>query len=61
MKTYYCLNSKFYNDGRCNGVIFPVEAAEQPQNTMKSKARYDEYFDYYEDEKIAKAELFLIR
>ena len=48
MKTYYCVVSKYFDDGTSKGTIHDIKAEDKPQSTFVEKALYDEYHDYFD-------------
>ena len=49
MKTYFCVTSAFYNDGRVTAAITESKEAEQkPESTNKSLRDRDIYSDWFE-------------
>ncbi len=48
MKTYYCVKSLFFNDGKVKAICYPVEGTEKPKDEYHSTARSDVYCDYFD-------------
>lgn len=47
-KTFYCVASAVYDDGRCvAGIVDSVKAEEKPENTFKHGKRADLYNDWF--------------
>lgn len=55
MKTYFCVTSAFYDDGRVTAAITDSKEAEQkPENTYNGSARgRDIYSDWFESKEEA--------
>lgn len=54
MKTFYCVASAFYDDGRCvAGIVDSVKAEKKPQSTFKQGTRADLYCDWFHGKKEA--------
>jgi hypothetical protein len=56
-KTYYCVMSEFYDDGRVIAAIISRECEEKPKSTFRSLPRMDAYHDWFDTE--AEAAAFL--
>ena len=51
MKTYFCVISSYYDDGRViANVIDSKEANEKPASDYKAGRRCDNYFDWFDNE-----------
>lgn len=51
MKTYFCVVSSYYDDGRTvANVIDRKEANEKPASDYKAGRRCDSYFDWFDSE-----------
>lgn len=51
-KTFWCVQSRFFNDGKVKAVCYSVEEYEKPANEYRSLPMCDvycDYFDTYED------------
>ncbi len=48
MKKFYCVQSRFFDDGKVKAICYPVEAEEKPQNTSQSTRTNDIYCDYFD-------------
>jgi hypothetical protein len=57
MKTYYCVMSEFYDDGRVKAAMISRVCEEKPQSTYKHLPRMDAYHDWFDTE--AEAVAFL--
>ena len=56
MKTYYCVTTEFYDDGRVTAAITAtLEADTQPENTFKNLRDKDVYNDWFADKADAEA------
>ena len=54
MKTFYCVSSAFYDDGKCIAeIVCSVKAEKKPENTFKHGTRADYYCDWFHDKKEA--------
>lgn len=51
MKTWFCVISSYYDDGRViANVIDSKEANEKPASDYKAGRRCDNYFDWFDNE-----------
>lgn len=48
MKTFYCVVSKFYDNGSVKAFVFSVQAEEKPKDEELQKRLYDEYHNYFD-------------
>lgn len=50
MKDFWCVSTKFYDDGRIKSGIclYPIEADEKPKSKMIRNKNSDEYHDYFD-------------
>lgn len=56
MKTYYCVTSSFYDDGKVVvGITDAVEAQTKPKNTVVATNKCDIYNDWFGSEEEARA------
>jgi len=56
MKTYYCVTSVFYNDGRVTAAITSEQATEdKPEDGYTSTSRRDIYTDWFDSREQAEA------
>ena len=56
MKEYFCVTSRYYNDGRVTAAITEIKQAEKkPQKHFKETGRCDIYTDWFDSEKDALA------
>ena len=55
MRTYYCVSSTIYGDGRTTAVIVDmVESEKPPRNSFKSTPQKDIYTDWFGDLMLAR-------
>lgn len=54
---YYCVISKFYDNGRVTANIKTIEAIEKPKDTCMYLKNYDLYKEYFDTETKAKNHL----
>lgn len=47
MKTFYCVDQKFFDDGKVRVNVYPAQAETQPEDTYEELEHYDEYKDYF--------------
>ena len=47
---FYCVEAKFYSNGRTTAKIKTIEAIEKPHNFFKYLKNHDLYVDYFEKE-----------
>lgn len=57
MKTFYCVQSRFFDDGKIKAICYPVAGEEKPKNEYHSMARSDVYCDYFDTPAEAQAYL----
>lgn len=56
MKTYYCVTTAFYDDGRVTAAITDeVQAIAKPESTNKTTSTKDIYCDWFESKEDATA------
>ena len=48
MKTYYCVTTRFFDNGTVKANLYEVKAVSKPENTMTELKQYDEYHDYFD-------------
>lgn len=53
MATFWCVCNKYYNNGKTQCSVYPINAETKPENSFESAARYDIYHDYFETNKEA--------
>lgn len=46
--TYWCVVTKFFDNGKVKAKIFSVEADRKPEDGMVEKVNCDEYCDYFD-------------
>ncbi|MDR0759582.1 MAG: hypothetical protein LBF74_05660 [Treponema sp.] len=56
-KMFYCVTSKFYDDGRVNASMISKEYKEKPESTFQSLPRMDVYHDWFDSPEDAEASL----
>jgi hypothetical protein len=54
-KTFYCVMSEFYDDGRINAAIISRECGEKPHDSFRHVFRMDAYCDWFDSWKEAEA------
>lgn len=55
MRTYYCVTSTYYGDGRVtSAIVDEVKAEKAPRNSYKSTPDRDIYTDWFGDLRMAK-------
>jgi hypothetical protein len=54
-KTFYCVMSEFYDDGRVNAAMISRECGEKPQNSFRHVFRLDTYNDWFNTKEEAEA------
>jgi transcription elongation factor Elf1 len=57
MKTYYCVKTEFYSDGRVEAAMISQECKEKPKSTSRELFRMDAYNDWFDN--LEEAEAFL--
>lgn len=56
MKTYYCVTTSVYDDGRITAAItYTKESEHKPQSHSKETRKCDIYTDWFDNEKDAQA------
>lgn len=48
MKTFWCVNQKYFDSGKIKVLVYSVEAEEKPANGQRENAMCDEYHDYFD-------------
>lgn len=48
MKTYWCVQQKYFDSGAVKVLVFKIEANEKPENSTVENKMCDEYRDYFE-------------
>lgn len=48
MKTFYCVQTRFFNDGKIRAICYPIEGTEKPRNEFHSTTLNDVYCDYFD-------------
>ncbi len=48
MKTFYCVVSKFFDNGGIKAVCFDIQADKKPENKQVENRLCDEYHDYFD-------------
>jgi hypothetical protein len=56
-KTFYCVMSEFYDDGRVKAAMISRECREKPKNSFRELPRMDAYNNWFDTE--AEAAAFL--
>ena len=54
LKTYYCVTTTFYDNGKVYANIEEVYAERQPEDTFRPTRRCDIYEDYFDNREAAK-------
>lgn len=47
MKEFWCVMSRFFDNGRVQVVTYLIEAEKMPEQQCIETARFDEYRDYF--------------
>ena len=53
MAAFWCVCNKYFNDGRTQSSVYPIDAEVKPESTFESTARCDIYHDYFATNKEA--------
>lgn len=48
MKTFYCVQTRFFDDGKVKAICYSVNEIEKPKNEFHSTALSDVYCDYFD-------------
>ncbi len=48
MKTFYCVQTRFFDNGNVKAICYPVEETEKPKNFFYTSALSDVYCDYFD-------------
>jgi hypothetical protein len=54
-KTFYCVISEFYDDGRVNAAMISRECREKPRDSFRELPRMDAYNDWFDNREEAEA------